>query len=103
MRAREEGKVVFAVATADWCPPCQTYKRNALVDDGVAAWLDEHAVTLTIDLSNRSEPNPDAIALGVSPIPETFLISAEGEVLARAVGALKAPDLRAWLASHTPG
>lgn len=99
-RASDEGKVVVAVATADWCAPCQVYKRNALVDDRVVTWLDAHAVTITIDMTDQSNPPSDGQALGVAGYPTTFLISADGELLASAVGALSADKLGEWLTTN---
>ena len=100
-RAKRENKVVFAVATADWCAPCQTYKRHALASDEVGAWLDANAVTLTLDVTDQSNPNRDAIALGVGAIPASFIIDAEGNVLDTRTGAIPQDDLLAWLGDHT--
>ncbi|GAB4520282.1 MAG: hypothetical protein Tsb0013_23930 [Phycisphaerales bacterium] len=100
-KAKQEGKVVFAVATADWCAPCQTYKRGALADEAVASWIEANAVPLTIDVTDPNVPSPDARALGVSGIPATFLIDSSGQVLASATGALGTDDLLALLTGAT--
>lgn len=96
-RAQGEGKVVFAVATADWCGPCQSYKRGALASGEVADWLATHAVTLTMDVTDRQNPDRDALTLGVGAIPATFLINSDGELLARTEGILSRDNLLAWL------
>ncbi len=97
-QAQNEGKVVVAIATADWCPPCQVYKRGALADAGVAEWLNEHAVSLVIDVTDRTTRHPDAEQLGVSGIPATFVIR-DGEIVAEASGAMRAGELLEMLSS----
>ncbi|MEM1423767.1 MAG: thioredoxin family protein [Planctomycetota bacterium] len=100
-RAEREGKVVVAIATADWCPPCQAYKRNALADADVNAWLDANAVALNLDVTDAESAPPAASTLGVRSIPATYVVSADGRVLASRVGALSAPELIDFLESAT--
>lgn len=90
-QAQSENKVVVAIATADWCPPCQSYKRGALADERVAQWLDEHAVSVVIDVTDR-QPNPDAQQLRVGSIPATYVIR-DGSIVAEAVGAIRTNQL----------
>ena len=101
--AKEQGKVVFAVASADWCPSCQSYKRGALADSEVGAWLAENAITLTLDVTDRDTPNQDAAGLGVSSIPVSFIIDENGQTVARAGGTMSASELKSWLNEHTSG
>ena len=100
-RASEEGKVVLAIATADWCPPCQVYKRNALVDERVEQWIADNAISVTLDVTDPNTPNPDAKSLGVQGIPTTFVINAQGQLVSQATGALSADDLLTMLAQAT--
>ncbi len=90
-RAATRDRLVFAVATADWCPPCQQYKRNALADPRVAAWLEGNAVPVLIDVTDG--PNDASNRLGVRGIPASFVLDADGDVLAQWVGSLDAPDV----------
>ena len=92
-KAGEKG-LVFAFATADWCPPCQHFKRTALVDPVVEKWVREHAVPVYID----TDHNPgDAQRLQVNGIPQTTLLRGDGTVLVREVGAMSAEQLLAAL------
>lgn len=92
--AEEEGEgLVFAVATADWCAPCQSYKRGALRDPRVEAWVKRNATPVYINVDEAPE---DAAALGVQSIPATFLLR-DGRVVASASGALGADRLLDWL------
>jgi thiol-disulfide isomerase/thioredoxin len=91
--AGSSDRLVLAVATADWCAPCQGYKRGALTDPRVEAWIESNAVPVYI---NIDESPDDARLLGVQSIPATFLIR-DGEVVARASGAMGAGALLDWL------
>ena len=44
-QSEETGKPVFVLATADWCPGCQSLKRGALTDETLAS-------TIKINLQN---------------------------------------------------
>lgn len=94
--AESAGKPVFVVATADWCPPCQAYKRGALADPAVADLLGEHTIPVILDADiDRAE----VMQLGVERLPSTFLIR-EGEVVAGMVGAPPSARLIAWLSEN---
>lgn len=93
-RAKQEGKLVFAFATADWCGPCQRFKRTALVDPRVEALLQERTVPVYIDVDKAPE---DAAALAVMGIPSSNLLTPEGEIVARMEGAVGASALLRWL------
>ncbi len=88
-QATESSKTVMVVATADWCPPCQVYKKNALVDPEVQAWVDENAEAVLLDV----DVDPQAAErLGVRAIPTTILIR-DGEVVDRFTGVVSAGEL----------
>ena len=89
--ASSENRLVVAVATADWCGPCQSYKRGALADDRVAEWMSERAVGVLVDVTDGL--TPEAQRLGVDPIPATFVMNAEGRVLDTVVGSIGADEL----------
>lgn len=93
--ARRTDRLVFAVATADWCAPCQSYKRNALVDPRVEAWIRDHAESVYIDVDAAPA---DAQTLGVRGVPSTFLLR-DGQIIASASGAISANDLLELLES----
>jgi len=92
-QAQKEDRVVFALATADWCGPCQVYKKNALSDPRVERWVAANAEPLYLDVDARGE---DAARLGVRGIPATFIIK-DGVVVDRIVGAASADQLLGWL------
>lgn len=95
--AAESGKPVFAVATADWCGPCQAYKRGALSDERVAGWLRDNTEPVYINVDD----SPDAAGrLGVRSIPATFMITPDGTVIAAHEGGWSAENLLSWLETH---
>ena len=90
---RDDGRFVVVVASAVWCGPCQTYKRTALRDPGVEAWVRENGIALYIDVDQDKD---DAAMLGVRAMPTTFVYH-RGRVVASTVGAMNADRLRGWL------
>ncbi len=92
-RAAESDKVVFALATADWCGPCQALKRGALSDQRVVSWAAENAETVYIDVDKRPD---DAQRLGVRGIPALYVIRGDA-IVAETFGVHSAGDLLDWL------
>lgn len=84
----ESGKPVLALATADWCGPCQALKRGALSDPAVVAFLREH--TIPVYLEEASSP-AEIASLGVRAYPTTVLI-ADGQTLGVIEGNRPAAD-----------
>lgn len=93
-RAKEQGKLVFAYATADWCGPCQVFKRTALVDPQVEDFLRRRTVPVYIDIDKAPR---DAAALAVMGIPSSNLLTPTGEIVARMEGAYSGAALLRWL------
>ncbi|TVQ61357.1 MAG: thioredoxin family protein [Phycisphaerales bacterium] len=89
----QAGKPVFAMATADWCGPCQQLKAGALQDERLVAFLTEHTVPVYIDVDVNGS---DANTLGVRGIPALYLIGPDGEPLAQTVGSASAEALLHW-------
>lgn len=95
-QAASDGHVVLAVVTADFCPICQSYKRNALVDPRLGAWVEANAETVYLEW----ERDPDTIeALGVTQWPATLVLDANREVIAMEYGSMSADELMAFLQS----
>ena len=95
-QAMADDRLVFVFATAEWCGPCQSFKRGALADARVEAWVARHAAPVYLDVDERPA---EAARLGVRSIPATFLIDGQ-DVLGTAVGAMSAEALLEWLNSQ---
>lgn len=70
----ETGKPILALATADWCPPCQSLKRGALSDPDVVAYLRENTVPVYIEESSGIEAIRE---LRVKRYPTTVVLNGE--------------------------
>ena len=95
-QSAQTGKPIFVLATADWCPSCQTLKRGALSDEQLIATFSERAIPVYLDISKSTSPGAEfAAQLGVTSIPAMFVI-ADGQVVASTVGARSAGYLLDW-------
>lgn len=93
----ESGKPVLAYFTADWCGPCQQFKRDTLANDRVAGVIDEKTIPVYIDID---ENGTAASQYRVQGVPTTLLIR-DGEVIARAVGYANPDDFIAFIEDNT--
>lgn len=91
--AANTGKVVLAYATANWCGPCQQFKRTTLVDPRVEAWVKEHAEPVYIDVDEHPDVSNQ---LGVTAIPAVYLIR-DGKIASQRRGVISADEMLAWL------
>lgn len=100
-KSASTGKPVFALATADWCPPCQSLKRDALNDQRITQFLTERTVPLYLDVTNANGPSTaDAQRLEVRSIPAMYIIQ-DGHITAQLRGAASAEDLLRWLQTNS--
>lgn len=100
-QASQQKKLVFAYATAEWCGPCQQFKRGALMDARVERWVREHTIPVYVDVDARPA---EASRLGVRSIPAVRLLRG-GRLILVADGVVGADELLARLerAAALPG
>ena len=75
-----------AVATADYCPACQGFKRYSLSDPQVTQWLEENAETVWL-VAGRDDAA--IAALGITVFPTTILDVGGGYSLASITGSVQ--------------
>ena len=92
-RSLEKDGVVLAVVTADWCGPCQSYKKNGLTDERVARWITRHGEPVYIGYDLNKEL---AEQLGVQSFPTTLFIY-EGKTLGAISGVMSGDNLLTFL------
>ncbi len=100
-QSEETGKPVFVLATADWCPGCQSLKRGALTDETLASAIQERAIVVYLDAtSSSSQGHADVGRLGIGGLP-TMLIIDDGKEIGR-TGARSASKLLTWFDKAVP-
>ncbi|MEO1584525.1 MAG: thioredoxin fold domain-containing protein [Planctomycetota bacterium] len=99
-RAAADDKLVFVLATADWCPPCRSLRAGALADAGVQSAVNAQAVAYKLDVTDSQTMSPAdsqlAQTLNVSSIPALYVIDNSNNVLATTVGDMSASRFTNW-------
>ncbi len=93
-KSAESGKPIVALATADWCGPCQSLKKNALADPRVAGIMRDKVIPVYLD-ATTSLP-ADAEYLSIKGYPTVVVIKGGNEV-GRFMGAQPAENVLAFL------
>lgn len=92
-RAQESGKPILVFATADWCGPCQTFKKGALSDAAVIKTATASTIPVYVDIDVRTDL---AQQFEVRGIPAMIMIR-DGRIIDRFEGVRSAGATRAWL------
>ena len=89
-------KPIVAIVTADWCPPCQALKKNALADERVVEFLLSETQAVMIDGTDTALASETLQQLGVRVFPSTVVVR-NGEPVATLEGNMSADRYLAWL------
>jgi thioredoxin-like negative regulator of GroEL len=89
----KEGKPVFAVFSATWCAPCQSFKRGALSDLRVEKAVKEGFIPAYVDID---EQKAAARMFKVSGVPAMAVIKG-GERVRGAIGLMETEALLKFL------
>ena len=84
-QSKDSGQPVFVLLTADWCGPCQQYKRGALSQGDVAAALLERTIPVYVDVDHHQDDVALIAAMGLplQSVPTTVVIS-NGQIVSSA-------------------
>ncbi len=97
-RSERDGTPVFVFVTADWCGPCQVYKRGALSDARVLAALGASTIPVYVDV-DRNTPMVERLGrmgLQIKGVPTTVLVEG-GRITRTFSGGVSAEELLRWL------
>jgi thiol:disulfide interchange protein len=98
-QSRRSGKPALVLFTADWCPPCKTFKSQVLSDADVQSYLRDNYTLVVVDVTERTGPNARrASEFNVRGIPALILYNESGQEVARGPG-MPADALLMWLRS----
>jgi thioredoxin 2 len=91
--SKASGRPMLVFAGASWCVPCSMFKRAALADERVIAWITANTEPVYLDIDKQPEA---AAEFGVRAIPSLMLVK-EGSIVDRIDGAQDTDRLLAWL------
>ena len=95
--AQKSGKPVIMVFSAAWCPPCQAMKKEVYPSKEVKAFQDQFIwAYLDVDVESNEEA---AKKYGVSSIPHSEFLDAEGKKLDKQIGGTSPEEFAKKLAS----
>jgi thioredoxin-related protein len=76
--AKIQGKPIFMVITAEWCPSCKLYEENTLDTKEVSMILNRDFLPILVDLDKKEKIAREYMIRGT---PTTIIFSKEGEKL----------------------
>lgn len=102
-QSRKTGKPVFALATADWCPPCKSYKATSLADGGITNRLKNNYIPVMIDVDQSRDQMAQLARAGfqVKSLP-TSVVLMNGQAVDARIGPVPTSQLAMWLDTYSP-
>jgi thiol:disulfide interchange protein len=103
-QADQNGKVLVALWTADWCEPCAKLKKGALTDSRIVEWMKANAQPAYLDMTKADSGDAEAAALmkryDVQAFPTLMILKKDREI-ARLEEVVSARDLLKWLTENS--
>jgi len=88
--ARSERKKIFMNFRADWCNYCRTMEKNTFTDTDIVAFLNSNFISIKIDVDRQKSL---AQKYNIQPLPDTWFLTASGDVIGNRPGYLSPQDL----------
>lgn len=85
-----ESKKVFISFYADWCKFCKTMEQQTFQDAGIISYLNSHFISVKVDVEREKSI---AKKYSINPLPDTWFLSENGDVIGNKPGYLSAEDL----------
>jgi thiol:disulfide interchange protein len=96
-------KPTLMMFTADWCEPCQQFKRTVWNDDRVLTAAAKSCRFQIVDLSKwEGEPAATATRYGVDAVPTLLMVNSRGQEFARYNGPYDPEQFAQWVESYAP-
>lgn len=92
-RGAQSGKPVLVLATADWCGPCQRFKRGPMSDPKVAAIVKDRFEPVYLDVDRQREL---AAKLEIESVPALRVLR-PGQPIAKLDEYAEATQVVRWL------
>lgn len=96
-QAAQTGKPVLVFATADWCGPCQSFKKNALKDKTVEQWITINTHAVYLDCTKAVPAEAEGLPINALP---TLLLVRNGKAVASLEGVEPAATVIAWFEAN---
>ncbi len=90
-KALKEQKMIFFDAYTSWCGPCKYLETSVYTDESVASYYNNNFINVKFDME-VGEGIKLAEEFGVIAYPTLLFFTADGKLIHKNVGALKAPD-----------
>ncbi len=90
-KAAGNGKLIFVDVFTTWCGPCKYLSSEVFTDDDLGAYMNSHFISVKLDAEREGEDF--AVQHEVDAYPTMLMLSADGEVVGRIVGAVGADEI----------
>lgn len=87
---KSQGKKVFINFYATWCSYCRMMDTTTFKDAAVIAYLNENFISIKVDVD---EQRSVAAQYNISPLPDVWFISEQGEAIGNKPGYMPAEDM----------
>lgn len=95
MFKKQPERLIFVDAYTTWCGPCKWLSANVFTKPEVGEYFDEHFVNVKVDCEKGDGINL-AREWKISAYPTLLILSPDGEVVARQIGAIGHEQLIKW-------
>lgn len=101
-KASQTGLPILIDFTADWCPPCQTMKKEVFPVPAVKALMQDKFVFVEADLTtSNSEGSPLGTQYEITAIPTFMILDPQGNIISQKVGGMSASAFTHWLSESS--